>query len=709
MDFQKLWMYDIEVFPNFFSVTAKNKMTGKIEKFFLWEDEKGNARTPYSSEEELWNMYNFFYPPKPVKMFCGYNNLKYDDLIMGFVFHELEKGNVVKCNRIFEESMFIIENQNLPFGHKDAIALWNLPYIDNYTNTSIDCLEILRQGRQGPGTLKLVGVKLKHERVQETYYPFDEPLTTSEQVRKTLDYNVNDVDITEKCFDAIRNQVELREAMSIEYDNPQLITKSDSGIAKTLFRKWYCSRAKTSMSNIKEAKAEYVPTLPNQINTGDIIFEDIGFKTPEFQSAFQRLLNTPIVWYAKEEKYDFRRGESGKDNEIVFKLNGVTYAYGLGGVHSEDYQYPGIFFPDDDEIMLDADVASQYPSVILNRKVHPAYLDENHFYEMYRTLVEARIKAKKRAKQLAKSGQKDSEEYIRCKQQADSQKIVINSGYGFFNDKTFIFYDPPSSYRVTLNCQLYLLMLIEDLELNDIKVISANTDGVIVRCKKDKYDTFKEIKHRWETSLDFELEETYYDLYVRKDVNNYIARETSGDIKNKGAFLTSLDLKKGYVYPIVRQALNKYFLENKSVLEYFEEKNNPDDIYDFCAAEKISPSKWKEVVKEKVKLHKIIHKKNSTELLASPKIKYIVQNSTPTQFVNRWFVSKPDDDDCGERLVKNKQLPDGTWQYNTFVTNCVITVFNDYFHSEKYNIDYDFYLERCQKVIDQIENNVNPM
>jgi hypothetical protein len=38
-----------------------------------------------------------------------------------------------------------------------------------------------------------------------------------------------------------------------------------------------------------------------------------------------------------------------------------------------------------------------------------------------------------------------------------------------------------------------------------------------------------------------------------------------------------------------------------------------------------------------------------------------------------------------------------------------MTVFNDFFYAEKYNIDYDFYYERCQKVINQIGDNVNPI
>ena len=51
--------------------------------------------------------------------------------------------------------------------------------------------------------------------------------------------------------------------------------------------------------------------------------------------------------------------------------------------------------------------------------------------------------------------------------------------YGAFRDINDYLYDPKCTYKVTINLQLCLLMLIEALELKGIKVISANTDGIV--------------------------------------------------------------------------------------------------------------------------------------------------------------------------------------------------------------------------------------
>jgi DNA polymerase elongation subunit (family B) len=64
------------------------------------------------------------------------------------------------------------------------------------------------------------------------------------------------------------------------------------------------------------------------------------------------------------------------------------------------------------------------------------------------------------------------------KGKAEALKIIINSFYGNFNYPYFYAYDPKSAYTVTINGQLYLLMLVEQLEFNGYAVISANTDGV---------------------------------------------------------------------------------------------------------------------------------------------------------------------------------------------------------------------------------------
>ncbi len=80
-------------------------------------------------------------------------------------------------------------------------------------------------------------------------------------------------------------------------------------------------------------------------------------------------------------------------------------------------------------------------------------------------------------------------------------------------------YDPLCALRITINGQLYLLMLVEALVKNGFKVISANTDGLITLVPKVRSELYKNICSEWEKKTNFDLEYTYYKKYIRRDVN----------------------------------------------------------------------------------------------------------------------------------------------------------------------------------------------
>ena len=66
-------------------------------------------------------------------------------------------------------------------------------------------------------------------------------------------------------------------------------------------------------------------------------------------------------------------------------------------------------------------------------------------------------------------------------------------------------------------------MLIERIELLGIPVVSANTDGVIVKCPKVRQTELNAVISKWETDTGFETEETRYTAIFSRDVNNYFA------------------------------------------------------------------------------------------------------------------------------------------------------------------------------------------
>jgi hypothetical protein len=102
--------------------------------------------------------------------------------------------------------------------------------------------------------------------------------------------------------------------------------------------------------------------------------------------------------------------------------------------------------------------------------------------------------------------------------------------------------------QVTLTGQLSLLMLIERLETVGISVVSANTDGIVIKCDKSRYDELNEIIKQWEQHTNFTTEETQYSAVFSRDINNYIAVKLDGKCKTKGAYSNPWDDPKTAIF-----------------------------------------------------------------------------------------------------------------------------------------------------------------
>lgn len=136
-------------------------------------------------------------------------------------------------------------------------------------------------------------------------------------------------------------------------------------------------------------------------------------------------------------------------------------------------------------------------------------------------------------------------------------------------------------YKVTINGQLFLLMLIERLEDAGIHVISANTDGIVTIVPKGLEETADNICHWWEKHLGLELEFTSYSKYITEGVNSYLTVKTDGKKKFKGRMNPKMyleDLSKGYNSPIVAKAVTEYFINGTPVMETLR---NSKSILDF--------------------------------------------------------------------------------------------------------------------------------
>ena len=106
----------------------------------------------------------------------------------------------------------------------------------------------------------------------------------------------------------------------------------------------------------------------------------------------------------------------------------------------------------------------------------------------------------------------------------NSLKISLNGTFGKLGSPYSSFYSPDLMLAVTMTGQLNLMCLIYDLEFRpDITVISANTDGIMVRYPASLRDKVLRVIKANALRTGFEYEETAYQTVALKDVNNYVA------------------------------------------------------------------------------------------------------------------------------------------------------------------------------------------
>jgi len=146
-------------------------------------------------------------------------------------------------------------------------------------------------------------------------------------------------------------------------------------------------------------------------------------------------------------------------------------------------------------------------------------------------------------------------------------KIQINGSFGKTGSPYSVLFAPEMLIQTTVSGQLSILMLIEWLEHYGIPVVSANTDGIVIKCPRHLIATSDWLIKEWEkrTGLTMETED-YVALYAR-DVNAYFAIKTPDDIKRKGEYAkASLIMKKSPDTEICSDAVAAYLAEGVPLL-----------------------------------------------------------------------------------------------------------------------------------------------
>lgn len=519
--------YDIECYPNYFLVAFKSIETGQIV-YFENDELKDNRKL-------LWMLENF--------TLVGFGSWSYDTIMLSLAV----KG--LSTQQLKEASDLLIVEDMRP---QDVLKKYKCKRLQF---DQIDLIETC----PGAGSLKIYGGRVHTKRMQDL--PF-EPNTvlTPDHITIVRWYCVNDLDTTIDLNNQLSTQLTLRDKMGKKF-GVDLRSKSDPQMAEAVIG-----------SSIKKITGSW----PNKgyFEPGTYFHYNI----PDFIKYESDLMNWALD---RVRCAQFVLSDTGKItmppelNNMELPLGTSTYKVGIGGLHSKDET--ACYIADENTILTDRDMTSYYPKIILTQELFPPQLGRV-FLDVYGGIVDERIKSKQKLKT-----EPDNEDLAII---VDSLKIVINGMFGKLGNVYSLFYSPQLLIQVTLTGQLSLLMLIERLELAGISVISANTDGIVLKCTKDNYELANQICKQTEIDTGLELEETLYKAIYSRDVNNYFAVKTDGKVKRKGSYAKNgLFEKKNPTNEICSLAVSEYLLNGKTIEDTI--KSNTD-IRNFVTVRKVN-------------------------------------------------------------------------------------------------------------------------
>lgn len=441
-----------------------------------------------------------------------------------------------------------IKGQPKVYGKKP----WELNLPDWKPVDHIDIMETL----PGAGGQKQYAGRIHCKTMRDLPYDPFRYLTDSEML-EVDDYCENDLTVLGELYAACRPQLAQRIKLGKRY-GLDLRSKSDAQVAEAVL-KHRCEQA--------TGRRIFKP----QIDWGLKFRYDapafIGFSMPILLHAFDLVKSAVFGIRPPASMRPADSEETGKCIAMPPELENLeltigqsTYKMGVGGLHSQEKKLVAVSNATHQIRM--PDVASYYPNLILNSGAWPESMGESFLTE-YGIIKDERLVAKDLVKKLKNGGFEGTPEYVEAKTDDDGGKIMINGTFGKTGSPYSVLFGPKMLIQTTLTGQLSLLMLIEWHELYEIPVVSANTDGIVINCPRDKLYISEYLIKEWEKRTGLEMETDDYVAIYARDVNSYFAIKTPDDIKRKGEYGKSgLVAKKNPDVEICADAVAEYLAKD---------------------------------------------------------------------------------------------------------------------------------------------------
>ena len=536
-------LYDIEVFPNCFHCLVSDSESHKKYKFEI-----------SNRKNQLEELIDFFYFKRIEHIMCGYNNHHYDDIVINYMIffrNTMKRFDYLKiCNSLYYLSKAIIESEKTE--NIDKIKQYKYA---NYFY-SFDLMTMLYSAAKQK-SLKEVEILLGMDNVQEFEAGFDQRLLDSE-IDDMIKYNENDVDATELLLNTVKDEVDLRLEVEKEWGFDALSMSNIRIGEEILLRQ---SNLKGVALEEAKSKIRRVAKIENK----DIILPFIQYSNPKLKEVLLDVKNATC--------YPCKSDKKQKNYEKKFVLSNTCYSIGEGGIHT--INEPRIFKPTADQYIGHSDVTSMYPSLAIIYKWLPVHLGKD-FWNVYESLYKERVIAKRNHDEL----------------KAKAFKFALNSPIGKMQNESSWAYDPLNAYKIRMNGQLILLMLVDRLLSINCKIVQVNTDGVVYIADKANRELINKFIHEVENITKLHFDSDDYESFYQYDVNNYFGirkgYSQSGDpslIEKKGKFITEIGLNNSMTPVVISKAVINYFLTKEPIDKFVKEDKN---IRDFLMSQSVN-------------------------------------------------------------------------------------------------------------------------
>lgn len=517
------WTYDVEVFPNVFTVIFQSYQTREFRIFYIHEGRDERIQLDTFLREEVSNL-------------ASYNGLGYDRLIMNGVLWGMTNLDLYGLSH-----NIIHRDRNEPLWKDSKLSKYNKPILKL---EDVDLMKLHAFDKLGV-SLKKVGVSLNMPNIMEFESDWDLDFDLS-KLDKLIEYNKNDVETTTALLEKSISDLKLRRSITNEY-GVDVMSASGSKIANVILEDYYEKHSGIEKKIFKKLRTERPFVDFSEFTDG------FTYTQPLIQKAYETIKSTVVF---QDDKFSYK-----------VKTKYVEHQGGMGGLHSI-HPEALIHKKDDKYRYFEIDASGYYPSMMVKHEIRPQHLGQA-FTHALKAIIKDRMIAKR----------------TKNKMRDQTLKLSSNSIFGKLGDEHYFLKDDKALYTTTILGQLYILQGIDRFEEHEgIECIQSNTDGFVIRVRHDKINLMHQLVKAYDDETGLVWEPSEYTLLVQRNVNVYYWQSLDGNIKAKGAFSSEIDIKKGFKHPIVPKALEEYFING---IPPETTINNETDIYKFCISQKV--------------------------------------------------------------------------------------------------------------------------